>query len=54
MHKTTDEGNSDVNHAALNEQNDKWGLVPIETCRLVQMALFCMQKPQMKAGNNGD
>ena len=23
---------SDANHAVLNEQNDRWGLGPIETC----------------------
>ena len=39
MHKTTDEGNSGANHAVLNEQNDRWGHVLIETWKLVQISL---------------
>ena len=45
---------SGANHAVLHAQNDLWGLEPIETCMLVQKSLFCMQKPQMRAGTHRD
>ena len=45
---------SGANHAGLYAQNDRWGLIPIETCMLVHQWLFCIQKPQMKAGTNRD
>ena len=45
---------SGANHAVLYAQNDRLGLVPIETCMLVQESLFCMQKPQKRAGTNKD
>ena len=41
-----------ANHAGLYAQNDRWGLVPIETCMLVHKSLFCLRKPQMSAGTN--
>ena len=47
-------GNSGANHAGLYAQNDRWGLVPIETCMLVHKSLICIQKPQMRAETNRD
>ena len=40
------------NHAGLYAQNDRWGLVPIDTFMLVHKSLFCIQKPQVRAGTN--
>ena len=45
---------SGANHTGLYAQNDRWGLVPIETCMLVHKSLFCIQKQQMRAGTNRD
>ena len=45
---------SGANHTGLYAQNDRWGLVHIETCMLVHKSLFCIQKPQMTAGTNRD
>ena len=45
---------SGANHAGLYAQNVRWGLVPIETCMLVNKSLFWRQKPQMMAGTNRD
>ena len=56
--KTTDEGwdpcYSGANHAVLHEQNDRWCLGPIEICYLSPKPLFCMKKPQMRAGTHRD
>ena len=51
---TIETGYSVANHAVLHAQNDRLGLVPIETCMLVQKSLFCMQKPQVRAGTHRD
>ena len=45
---------SGANRAVFHTQNDRWRLGPIESCTLVQKSLFCMQKPQMKAGSHRD
>ena len=45
---------SGANHAGLYAQNDRWGLVSIETFMLVHKSLFCIQKPLMRAGTNRD
>ena len=42
--------NSGANHAGLYAQNDRWGLVPIETCILVHKSLFCIQKQRWGLG----
>ena len=52
--KPIESNNSGANHAVLYAQNDRWGLVPVETCMLVQKSLFCMQRPQMRAGTSRD
>ena len=46
--------NSDAYHDVLHAQNDRRGLGRIETCMLDQKSLFCLQKPQMRAGTNRD
>ena len=45
---------SGANHAVGYAQNDRRGLGPIESCILVQTSLFCLQKPQMRAGTVRD
>ena len=52
MNGTIETSNSGANHAVVHAQNDKWGLVPIETCILVQKALFSTQKQQLRARTN--
>ena len=52
--KNTEEGNSGANHAGLHAQSNRWGLVRIETCKLVQKSLFCLKKPQIRAGTYRD
>ena len=37
-------GISGAKHFGLYAQNDRWGLVPIETCILVHKSLFCKKK----------
>ena len=46
--------NSGANHAGLYAQNDRWGLLLIETCMLVHKSLFSIQKQQMRAGTHRD
>ena len=46
--------NSDATHAALQAQNGRGNLGHIEICYSGPKSLFCMQKPQMKAGTHRD
>ena len=46
--------NSDARHTVLHAQNHRWGLGHIETCNSGPKVVFCMQKPQMRAGTHGD
>ena len=46
--------NSGHNVAVVNAQIHKRGLGPIGTCNSGAKALFCMQKPQMRAGTHRD
>ena len=43
-----------VNHADLHAQNDRWGLGPKQICNSAPKSLFCMQKPQKRAGTHRD
>ena len=36
--------NSEANHVVFHAQNDRWGLVPIETCNSGAKVAFWMQK----------
>ena len=46
--------NSDATHAALQAQNGRGNLGPIQFAIRVQKSLFCMQKAQMRAGTHRD
>ena len=47
--------NSGANHAVLHAQNNRWGLVPIETCYSgPKVAVVHAKKPQMRAGTHRD
>ena len=43
-----------ANHADLHAQKDRWGLGPNRLVILLQKSLFCMQKPQKRAGTHRD
>ena len=46
--------NSDPKVTVLPGKTSDEGWEPLRLAILVLKALFCMQKPQMRAGNNGD
>ena len=45
---------SAANHAVLHVQINRRSLGPIETCNSDPKMLFCIQKPQMRAGSHRD
>ena len=45
---------SAANHAVLHSENHRRGLGPIEIYNSDPKVLFCLQKPQMRAGTHRD
>ena len=45
---------SDTNHAVLHAKTTEEGWVPYRLVILLQKSLFCIQKPQKRAGTHRD